>query len=250
MFAAAAAAQAQTYPQVSAPSNPPVQAEKQDAMPPKGMSMNAALNASVDSKKARLGDKVEAHTTDAMIDDGKEIVPKGAKLEGHVTEATARSKGDNGSTLAIQFDKAIPKKGEEIPLKVLIVAVASPLNDFSRGSAGLDEDPMSNRGAAAAGGSPMGGSRSQNPTSGTPGYPAAGSVGSPNGSTEPSGPGQLPANSRGVYGLKDLKLMMNNSGADQTTVITSPGKNVHLDGGTRLLLIGQAQTAAAAMPSK
>lgn len=250
MFAAGAAGQAQTYPQVPASSNPPVQAEKQGAMPPKGMAMNAALNASVDSRKAKVGDKVEAHTTDAMMDDGKEIVPKGAKLEGHVTEATARSKGDGGSTLAIQFDKAIPKKGEKIPLKVLIVAVASPQNDLSGDSAGLGEDPMSNRGAAAAGGSPMGGSRSQNPTSGTPGYPATGSAGSPKGSTEPSGPGQLPANSRGVYGLKDLKLMMNNAGTDQTTVITSTGKNVHLDGGTRLLLVGQAKTVAAAMPSK
>jgi len=53
-----------------------------------------------------------------------------------------------------------------------------------------------------------------------------------------------------VYGLKDLKLMMSNTGTDQITVMTSTGKNVHLDGGTRLLLIGQAQTAAAAMPSK
>lgn len=250
MFAAGAAAQAQTYPQVPAPSNPPIQAEKQGATLPNGTALNAALNSSVDSKKAKVGDKVEAHTTDAMMDEGKEIVPKGAKLEGHVTEATARSKGDNGSTLSIQFDKAIPKKGEEIPLKVLIVAVASPQSDFSGGSAGLDEDPMSNRGAAAAGGSPMGGSRPQNPTSGTPGHPATGSAGSPNGSTEPSGPGQLSANSRGVYGLKDLKLMMNNAGTGQATVITSTGKNVHLDGGTRLLLIGQAQTAAAAMPSK
>jgi len=250
MFAAGAAAQAQTYPQVPATSNPPMQAKKQGATLPNGTAMNAALNSSVDSKKAKVGDKVEAHTTDAMMDDGKEIVPRGAKLEGHVTEATARSKGDNGSTLAIQFDKAIPKRGEEIPLKVLIVAVAPPQNDLSGDSAGPGADPMSNRGAAAAGGSPMGGSRPQNPASGTPGYPATGSAGSPNGSTELSGPGQLPANSRGVYGLKDLKLMMSNTGTDQITVMTSTGKNVHLDGGTRLLLIGQAQTAAAAMPSK
>jgi hypothetical protein len=207
------------------------------------------LSSSVDSKKVKVGDKVEARTTDAMLEDGKEMVPKGAKLEGHVTEATARSKGDNGSTLAIQFDRAIPKKGEEIPLDVLIVAVAPPENDFSGGSAGPGNDPMSNRGAAAAGGSPMGSARSQNPTSGTPTYPSAGSAGSPSESPATSGPGQLPANSRGVYGLRDLKLMMSNSGTSQTTVLTSTGKNVHLDGGTRLLLVGQAQTAAA-IPGK
>jgi hypothetical protein len=246
IFAVAAAAQAQTSSQVPAPSNPSAQAETQGATLPNGPAINAALNSSVDSKKAKVGDKVEAHTTDAMLDDGKEIVPKGAKLEGHVTEATARSKGDNGSTLAIQFDKAIPKKGEEISLNVLIVAVAPPQNDFS-GSAGPGNDPMGNRGAAAAGGSPMGGSRPQNPTSGTPSYPTTGSS---DGSPETNGPGRLPANSRGVYGLKDLKLMMNKSSTGQTTVITSDGKNVHLDGGTRLLLVVQAQTAAAAAPSK
>jgi len=250
MFAAGAAAQAQTYPQVPAPSNPPAQGETQAATLPNGSAMNAALNSSVDSKKAKVGDKVEAHTTDAMVEDGKEIVPKGAKLEGRITEATARSKGDSGSTLAIQFDKAIPKKGGEIPLNVLIVAVAPPENDVSGGSAGPGSDPMSNRGAAAAGGSPMGSGRSQNPTSGAPSYPSTGSAASPSGSAATGGPGQLPADSRGVYGLKDLKLMMSNSGTGQTTVITSTGKNVHLDGGTRVLLLGQVHTAAVALPSK
>ena len=91
----------------------------------------------------------------------------------------------------------------------------------------------------------MGSGRSQNPTSATPSYPATG-----NDSTQTSGPGQLPANSRGVYGLKDLKLMMNKSGSAETTIITSDGKNVHLDGGTRLLLMAQVQATAAAAPSK
>jgi hypothetical protein len=60
-----------------------------------------------------------------------------------------------------------------------------------------------------------------------------------------NGSAQLPANSRGVYGLKDLKLMASPSGANETTVITSTGKNVRLDGGTRLLLVAQAPTSAA-----
>src|SRR5208282_5103513 len=90
---------------------------------PSGTALNAQLNSSVDSKKAKVGDKVEAHTTEDVRYAGKTIVPLGAKLEGHVTEATARSKGDNGSTLSIEFDKAITKKGEEIALSLAIVAV-------------------------------------------------------------------------------------------------------------------------------
>jgi hypothetical protein len=64
--------------------------------------------------------------------------------------------------------------------------------------------------------------------------------------TEPNNHGQLAASSRGVYGLGDLKLMMVSSNKSQTTVITSTGKNVRLEGGTRLLLVSQPEAPAAA----
>jgi hypothetical protein len=213
-----------------------------------GTALNVELNSSVDSKKAKAGDKVEAHTTEAVKNGAQTIVPKGAKLEGHVTEATARSKGDSGSTLAIQFDKAIPKKGEEIPLNVTILAIAAPESDFSGGSPGPGSDPMANAGGAAAGGSPMSPSRPQNPTPGIPNS-ANSPAGSVAGSTSsasggPNGRGPLPANSRGVFGLSGVQLMVGTSKANQGTMITSTGKNVRLDSGTRLLLVAQAEVPA------
>jgi hypothetical protein len=210
---------------------------------PSGTAVNAELNSSVDSKKAKVGDKVEAHTTEEIKYAGKIIVPKGARLEGHVTETTARSKGDNGSTLAIQFDKAIAKKGEEIPLNVAILAIAAPQSDFSAGSPGSGSDSRSGGGAPTANGSPMGTSHTPTATPGTPNYPGAadGTMGS-------SGAAQLSAKSRGVYGLSDLKLMVASAGASQTTIIVSSGKNVHLDSGTRLLLVAPEQVAP--VPSK
>jgi hypothetical protein len=207
---------------------------------PSGTAVNAELNSSVDSKKAKVGDKVEAHTTEEIKYAGKIIVPKGAKLEGHVTEATARSKGDSGSTLAIQFDKAIAKKGEEIPLNVAILAIAAPQPDFSGGAPGSGSDSRSGGSSPTGNGSPMGTSHSPTASPGTPNYPGAADA-----TTGPNGAAQLSAKSRGVYGLGDLKLMGASSGAGQTTVITSSGKNVHLDGGTRLLLVVPEQVAAA-----
>jgi len=249
ILAAGGTVQAQTSGQTPATPNTSAQAEAKTATLPSGTAMNAELNSSVDSRKVKAGEKVEAHTTEAVKYDGKVIVPKGAKLEGHVTEATARSKGDSGSTLAIQFDKAIAKKGEEISLNVAILAIAAPQTDFSGGSPGPGSDPMGGMGASAAGGSPMGASRPQNPATGMPADPSGAAPGAPvDSTTETSGRAQLPANSRGVYGLKGLKLMMVSSKANQTTVITSSGKNVHLDGGTRMLLVVQAEAAAA--PSK
>jgi len=243
MFAAGAAAQTQTSGQTPATSNSAAQAEAGTAALPSGTAVNAELNSSVDSKKAKVGDKVEAHTTDDIKYAGKIIVPKGAKLEGHVTEATARSKGDSGSTLAIQFDKAIPKKGEEIPLNVAIAAIAAPQRDFSGGSPGSGSDPITGGGAPTANGSPMATSHAPTPTPGALNYPGAddGAMGS-------NGTGQLSAKSRGVYGLGDLKLMATSSEASAATIITSSGKNVRLDGGTRLLLVTPEQVTAT--PSK
>jgi hypothetical protein len=233
------AAQAQTSSQTPATPSSAAQAEAGLATLPGGTAVNAELNSPVDSKKAKVGDKVEAHTTEDIKYAGKTIVPIGAKVEGHVTEATARSKGDTGSTLAIQFDKAIPKKGGEIPLNVAILAIAAPQSDFSGGSAGPGSDPMSGTAPAAASGSPMGTSHTPTASPGRPTYPADGP------SSSPSALKPLPADSRGVYGLKDLKLMASSSNASQATIITSTGKNVHLDGGTRLLLVVPEQVAAA-----
>jgi len=138
------------------------------------------------------------------------------------------------------------KKGKEITLNVTILAIAAPQSDFFGGTPGPGSDPMAGRGASAAGGSPMGGNRPQPPPTGMPTDTSGAAPGAPIGSTtEPSGSAQLPANSRGVYGLKGLKLMMATSNAGAKTVITSNGKNVHLDGGTRLLLIAEAEAAAA-----
>jgi hypothetical protein len=240
IFVAGAAAQVQINPQAPGTPSIPVQSETSEAGLPGGTAVNAELNSSVDSKKAKVGDKVEAHTTEEIKYAGKTIVPKGAKLEGHVTEATARSKGDSGSTLAIQFDKAMPKKGEEIPLNVAILAIAAPQSDFSGGSPGPSA-PASGGGSPAAAGSPMGTSHTPTATPSNPGGAADAAMG-------PNGGVQLSAKSRGVYGLNDLKLMAASSDAGQTIVITSSGKNVHLDGGTRLLLVVPDQVAVA--PSK
>jgi hypothetical protein len=243
IFATGAAAQVQINPQAPGTPSIPVQSETSAALPG-GTALNAQLNSSVDSKKAKVGDKVEAHTTEEFKYAGKTIIPLGAKLEGHVTEATARSKGDSGSTLAIQFDKAMPKKGEEIPLNVAILAIAAPQQDLSGGSPGPGSDAMSGRGASAAGGSPMGSGHTPTATPTTTGNPGGGA----DSTMGPNGEAQLSAKSRGVFGLGDLKLIAASSGSSQTIVITSSGKNVHLDGGTRLLLVVPEQVAVA--PSK
>jgi hypothetical protein len=53
--------------------------------------------------------------------------------------------------------------------------------------------------------------------------------------------GQLTSNSQGVFGLSGMNLNAGALNATEGSVITSAGKNVHLDSGTRMLLVSQAQ---------
>ncbi len=120
-----------------------------------GSAFNAALNSPIDSKKCKPGDAVTAHTTEAAKSEGKTVIPKGSKLVGHVTQASARAKGESESALGIVFDKAILKNGQEVPLNVAIQAIASAQSGAS--TAGSDMDAMGGMGASAAGRGALGG---------------------------------------------------------------------------------------------
>jgi len=114
-----------------------------------GTAFNAALSSPIDSKKCKPGDPVNAHNTEAVKSEGKTVIPKGAKLVGHVTQASARAKGESESSLGIVFDKAILKNGQEIPLNAGIQAIASAQSGVS--AAGSEMDTMGGMGASAAG---------------------------------------------------------------------------------------------------
>jgi hypothetical protein len=206
-----------------------------------GTPIYAELNSSIDSKKAKPGDAVMAHTTQAVkSSDERTILPKGTKLMGHVTQASARSKGDGESALGISFDKAILKGGEEVPLNATIQALAPPrastMPEMSPGPSG----PSTAQTAGNTGNLGTSGSRAPGSTSSPSGnYPSPGY-----GGTNPSGggegnSGELPPNSRGVYGLNGVQLKVSASNNSQVSLISSDGKNVHLDSGTRLLLMTQ-----------
>lgn len=230
-----------------------------------GTAFNASLSKPIDSKKCKPGDTVIAQTTEAAKSEGKTVIPKGSKLVGHVTQASARANGEAQSALGIVFDKAILKNGQELPLNVAIQALASAQSSSS--VAGADMDAMGGMGTSAAGSGMSGGRGALGGVTSAAGG-AAGTVtntaanvggaagGAVNSTTNAAGgvagasqgaigglnaAGQLTSNSQGVFGLNGLNLNAAASNATQGSVITSAGKNVHLDSGTRLLLVSQAQ---------
>src|SRR5438309_8313211 len=226
-----------------------------------GTAFNAELSSPIDSKKCKPGDAVNGRTTEAVKSEGKTVIPKGAKLVGHVTQASARAKGESESALGIVFDKAILKNSQEIPLSVGIQAIAADQNNAS--AAGSDMDMMGSMGASAAGsgrGALGGVTSAAGGAAGAVTNTAAndgGAAGEPVNSAANAGgstadaskgavgrltaAGQLTSNSQGVFGLNGLNLSAAVSSSTQGSVITSAGKNVHLDNGTRMLLVSQTQ---------
>jgi hypothetical protein len=219
-----------------------------------GSPIEASLSKTLDTKKAKKGDPVDARITeDAKEQSGTTLIPKGSKLEGHVTQASSREKGDSYSTLGIVFDKAVLKDGQEVPLNVSLQAIALS----------QDAATMPSGGGGMSGMSPAGGG-SQASGEGRPGAMGGGTSSAPSASPMPTNTngasnidndnamagkgavggltssGKLSPNSRGVFGLQGIGLASASEGTQQAAVITSTEKNVHLDGGTQLLLVTQS----------
>jgi hypothetical protein len=161
------------------------------------------LAKSIDSKKLKAGDEVDAKTAAILhLTDGS-VISRGAKVVGHVTQAKARSSGDAESALGIVFDKIDLPEGKDLSITAVIQAVApNPYAGVDSGGgisySGLNE--MTEKSAMSQ-------------------------------STQPSVP-LLNEQSVGILGIKNLRL-----GADG--VLTSDQKTVKLDSGVQIMVQAQ-----------
>jgi hypothetical protein len=232
-----------------------------------GTEVQAVLTGSLDAKKNKPGDSVTAKTTKAVKSQGKTIIPRGSKLVGHVTEAKTRAKGESESALGIVFDKAILNNGQEVPLNVTIQALAAA--ETATSSTLGDDSLASGRGAVASGttsgrGGLGGVTPSAGGTIGAATNTATGVSGATGGALSSTtntvgsatgtvgglnAAGQLNSNSSGVFGLNGLNLNSVASNSTQGSLITSAGKNVHLESGTQMLLVAQSQAQGVAGPA-
>ena len=239
----------------AAQSNQNMQAETQNSASkngqateviPAGAPIEASLSKLLDAKKAKQGETVEARVTENTEQNGRIIIPRGAKLEGHVTQVSARSKGDSSSSIGIAFDKAILRKGEEIPVNVTVQAIAvsqsaataSPIPEMQPMGGGAAASGMGRTGTGAPGGNPG----AMNPVPGStpaslPNSEANNVSGGPGAVGGLDSNGRLAPNSRGVFGLAGISLSAGTAASQPSAIITSSGKDLHLDSGTQLLLV-------------
>jgi len=220
------------------PAQQPAQAAASPGAAAPAPTIAVELEKSLDSKKLKSGDEVAARTVSPLRDGRGDLIPAGSKVLGHVTEAKARSKGDAESALGIQFDRITVKKGEDIPLKAAIQAVAPPaVIPAAMGT----ENGNTSMGPIAQSGQGTSGSRP--PMGGTVGMPGSQPVGNPGGYGAPNTPPPsrdtqmgpaLGPQSTGVVGISKLQL-----GPD--SVLTSSDKNLKLASGTQMILRVQSQ---------
>lgn len=193
----------------------------------------ATLAKSVDSKKVKAGDEIDARLSVSLTNASGTQIPAGSKIVGHVTDAKSKAKGDPQSSLTFAFEEVVLKNGQNMPLHAVLQAIGMPQIMADAAVA-----PDSNRPASA--GSPSGGMRGNtnaNPGSGTAaaGNSAASSDpmsgGAPAGGSQANN-GPLSQNATGAVGMNGLTLDSHSNGA----VISSDSKSVKLEEGTQLLL--------------
>jgi hypothetical protein len=194
---------------------------------PSGAVIVSELTKSVDAKKSKPGDKIEARVTMDVLAHGSVVVPRDTKIIGHVTETKARTKDSPDSMIGITFDQVRWKDGHELPLQAIVQAIGGPLSAaIGAGNDSLSENPVGLPGAGSGGVGRTG--------AGYPSGPAnvPGGRGLPGGSETSASATPLGPESRGVVGLRGLSL----SGSVQGATISSDNRTVHLDNGTQLVL--------------
>jgi hypothetical protein len=88
-----------------------------------GSILYAELSKTVDAKKAKAGDPVNAVLLADVLSHGKIVARRDSKLVGHVTEAQPHSKDNPESRLGIVFDRVALKGGQEIPFTSVLMAL-------------------------------------------------------------------------------------------------------------------------------
>jgi hypothetical protein len=210
------------------------------------------LVSKLDSKSAKQGDSVVVKTSEDLKFPGGAEIPKGSKLMGHVTNVQARGEGKENSQIAIQFDRAEVKGGQDMAIESVIQSLSPAAGSSGTtdngvpGNYGTPASPSTPSGATSSvpsmNGSSSGSSGTSRPnmasnTTAQPGttdqntntgMPAPGSIVARNGNVAirtTAIPGVLLAND--INGLP----FTNASG-----MLLGARRDIHLDGGTQMVV--------------
>ncbi len=214
-----------------------------------GTAFNATLADTLDTRRARPGDPVTADVAEDVTYERSVIFPKGTKVLGHIVRATSGGHGRAGSALFVQFDKALLKDGQEVILnagiQALAVGIVAPLSDIesSKDAATSAQDTPADVNPGAA--QPASTAASNDALIVSTVYDTskrglrAPLFAAPAAQGELNSDGLFTPESMGAFGRPDVKVYTPTSEGSHGTVLLSAKKHIHLESGTRLLLVVQ-----------
>jgi len=215
------------------PRSPAPSASNTSTLAP-GTIIPAELSKSLDARKTKVGDKVEAKASVDLLSHGQIVLPRNTKIVGHITAVKPRGKDSQDCQVALTFDRIVFKDGRAVPLQAAVQAIGRPLQSFGQfepvsqnPGAMIPVNPPGQGGSMGGPGNPRSVPQSPYPIDARPDPDTP--PGTPNGTTTvaPLGP-----TSEGMVGIKGLSL----SASGTTATVSSSTQNVHLDGGSQLIL--------------
>ncbi len=215
-----------------------------------GTAFNATLVDVIDTRRAKPGDPVTAEVVENVTYERTVIFPKGTKVVGHILRATSGGRGRAGSALFVQFDKAILKDGQEVMLNAGIQALAvsqvAPQSDTERSSTdGATSAENSPAEPLTEGAEPASTTSTNDALIVSTIYDTSRRglrpplFAAPAAEGELNSDGMFTPDSKGAFGRPDVKVYTPTSQGSHGTVLLSAKKHMHLDSGTRLLLVVQ-----------
>jgi hypothetical protein len=220
------------------------------------------LEGKLDSKTAKVGDRVVLKTTEKVQTSDGTVIPRGARLVGQVTEVQAYDQQHGPAKIAIAFDRAELKNGQSIAVHTLIRGVTTSIPALTVGQ----EDQDSMMGMPVPAGGMVNGGRLGGPGYGStaPGYATSqvdrvsdaaalernredanqGSTPGSTGSTTTNGGGGLNTNT-GTHGVAAARAVPHPTGipgvmlagnSSSSGVLLAPLKDIQFESGTQIQL--------------
>lgn len=214
--------------------------------------LTAQLENSLDAKNAKVGDRVALKTTQAVRQNGETIIPKGARLLGHVTDVQQRTKENSESRIGVAFDR-LQKGALDLPITATIVSITQAQEHATAANSSADSDMMSSSstrtsssGQRSSNGGLLGGVGNTvggvvNTTTSTVGNVAGtttNAVGSTVGTTTNTA-GNLTGSLRGLQISQSTS-----ASADGGSTLSLGTGNLHLESGTTFHLLVSSSTNA------
>jgi hypothetical protein len=187
---------------------------------PNDTAVTARLLTNLDAAQAKVGDAIDAETTENVKQGHDTLLKKGSMLNGHIISVQRFASADAPCTLAILFDRVTLKNGEQFALNVGIQALA-PLMDVKSDTLASGRGMMQSANDAAN--SPTARGNGQDGRT----VRTDATVGSVDG---------LSNSSKGVYGMPGASLGYETNEARYVSVVKSTSGDLRMKKGMQLVV--------------